>query len=84
MVEAAYEGGIELLNAIFSFIPGIGTVLKIILSVIKVIGQILYYYAIGTLIINAVPMIKALIALFSNVAQKAADVAGDVAKAVGA
>ena len=84
MVEAAYEGGIELLNAIFSFIPGIGTVLKIILSVIKVIGQILYYYAIGTLIINAVPMIKALIALFSNVAQKAASVAGDVAKAVGA
>ena len=83
-VEAGMEAGIELLNGIFSFIPGIGTVLKIILATIKIVGQILYYYAIGTLIINVVPMIKALIALFSNVAQKTADVAGDVAKAAGA
>ena len=82
------EQGLDLifkgLNIAFSFIPGIGTILKSMLSVCEFLGHVLFYYAIGVLIYNAVPMIKALIGILGGVAAKAADAVGDVAKATGA
>jgi hypothetical protein len=81
MVEDGMKLLFDALRFAFSFIPGIGTFLKGLLTVCEFIGKVFYYYAIGTLILNAVPIIKQLIGLLGSAAAGAANVAGDVAKA---
>jgi hypothetical protein len=80
-VEAMYEYGGTVLEGIFSFIPGIGAIVKTILTIIQVMGYVFYYYAIGTLIINAIPMIKMVISLLSGAAQAVTKAAGAAAGA---